>query len=315
MHGVEKDDLINNLYSVLTSQIAQPRFYAARARGFRNEIEFERIMRDAESLDAGQFLFTKKRIGEPMLNNIIYVTITTDKPEKYGEFYKMIGSMQEIKKMFLIHVEDLDRWTSTQIQVKKDGSNVGIPIARPSFVPYEHVNGEWHKTNMDLIKDFFEFSRVRICNSKDRAVFDYMEKYRLDEIAKIYSNRFFLDVTLIGRSKGMIDFDHILKRGNSYVAVETKEKTPMDNPKAFGWDSRRFGWYMYLRHAVGLDCVYVIREIGDQENRQFVGWKAISLDDFCRNASWLTERTGGGGGGTISVPYDAFRDLVDARGL
>ena len=313
--ALETADLVNDLYHVLTSQIALPRFYSARVRGFRNEMEFERAIAGSETLDAGQFLFTKRDIGggKPG-NNIVYVTVTTDKPERYSEFYGMIRGMPEVRKLFLVHVEDLDRWTETQIQIKEDGRNVRTTIARPAFVPYEYREGQWHETNMDAINDLFEFRKVRVCKSKEREVFDYMNDYDVKEIAKIYGNRFFLDVNLIGRNKGMIDFDHVIKRGDSYVAVETKEKTPMTDPKSFGWDSRRFAWYMYLRHAIGLDCTYVLREVDTLEDRNFVGWKAISLDDFCRHASWLMERQGGGGGGTISAPYEAFGDLDRVTG-
>ncbi len=300
--------LITDLHSVLTSQIALPRFYKARALGFRNELEFERAVKDRESLDAGQFLFSKKGVTGQK-NKIAYVTVSTDGPEKYGGFYDIIGRMPEVERMFFIQTEDMDRWTETQIPIKDGIKRVMTTVSKPSFLPFEYDGGAWRGISLDLIKDLFDFSKIRACQRKDSEFFRYLNEYEMGEIAKIYCNRFFLDVTLIGRKKGMIDFDHILKIDGSYAVVETKEKTPMTDPMSFGWDSRRFSWYMYLRHATGLDCAYVIREVADITDRDFVGWKAISLDDFCSHASWLAERQGGGGGGTISAPYEAFGDL------
>ena len=89
-----------------------------------------------------------------------------------------------------------------------------------------------------------------------------------------------------------------------------KKKYPDDESEwHFGWDSRRIGWYMHLKMELGLDTRYVIREINNQTDRQFVKWKCIDMNMFRKCASWLAERAGGGGGGTISAPYKAFVDI------
>jgi len=132
----------------------------------------------------------------------------------------------------------------------------------------------------------------------------------------MYANRFFLDVLLRDRRKGMIDFDGILKRNNEFWLLESKEKDPArrGNTQYFGWDSRRLAWYFYVQNCCGLKTLYIVRQVNNQEERMFVDWKYIRLNDFAASASWLSESGGGGGSGTITAPLAAFDRLDNLFG-
>ena len=114
----------------------------------------------------------------------------------------------------------------------------------------------------------------------------------------------------------MIDFDGITRRNNEFWLLESKEKDPGgdEDTQYFGWDSRRLAWYLYLQNCCGLQTIYIIRQVNNQEERQFVDWKYITLNDFAASASWLSESGGGGGSGTITAPLAAFKRLDDLFG-
>lgn len=312
--------LVNDLYKILTSQISNPRFYKARARGFRNELNFEKILhqRQYKILDAGQFLFTKKNSAHSVENEIIYVTVSDDDKDKYLEFYAQISRIDEIKNAFFVSVHDLTTWKTEPITIKNEKKKkIEEIIVKPEFSVYKFNDDGWISSNFDEIKELLIKRKIRISAKKSREPLEYLEKYDFNELAKVYANRYFLDIELISYNKGMMDFDHIVLHEGKFVVVETKEKDPMRDKKnpsdtskwAFGWDSRRFGWYFYLKHKIELDSWYVIGEIKEQTNREFVGWKKIEFDKFCKCISWLAERSGGGGGGTMSAPYLAFDDF------
>ena len=186
-------------------------------------------------------------------------------------------------------------------------------LIRPKLDVFEFVEGEWSESSLEEIREFFPESRQTTCAKKPNN-FGYLTRYEMDDLIPVYCNRYFLDITLAGVSKGMMDFDHIIIKDGKFIPVETKEKSPIkdsDDEKdwAFGWDSRRFGWYFYLRHKLDLNSWYVIREVKDKDDREFMKWKVVDFDGFCRSVSWLAERSAGGGAGTIEAPYSAFADF------
>lgn len=318
--NITTEIIVDDLYKILTSQISQERFYKARAGGFRNELEFEKVLREGryDLLDPGQFLITKKNNHQSVENEMIYVTVSDDDKSRYVEFYKQITRLDEVKNSFFVSVLGIHSWETEPFTVKNESKkNIDEIIIKPKFSVCKFNEGTWTDSSFNEIKDLLIKRERRISAKKSKEYFEYLKSYEIEDIAKIYANRYFLDVELASYNKGMMDFDHILSYGGKFIVVETKEKDPMKNEKnptdregwSFGWDSRRFGWYLYLRHQIELESWYVVREIKEQQQREFLGWKIIQFDKFCRCASWLKEVSGGGGGGTISAPYLAFENF------
>jgi hypothetical protein len=299
------------------SAIPNLRFYEARVTGFRSELEFQRLIakRKIPFLDGGQFLFGKKEEGAPE-NFIAYVTVTDQDKKKYTRFYHALSSLKEVRGMFFVAIEDTDKWETVNIEIKdENGRRVQSEILEPLLSVFRFDSGKWVDTTFDEIKRLFETRRPAVAGWKPYDRFQYLLSYSPTELVKIYCNRFVLDVTLSGLKKGMLDFDGILPEDDKFIIVETKEKAPMrkdpadKNTWSFGWDSRRLSWYLYLKSKLGFETWYVIREVSDETHRNFVGWKKIELDRFCECTSWLQERAGGGGGGTVEAPYMAFEEL------
>ena len=310
--------LVDNLYKILTSSIANTRFFNARSKGFRAELEYAKKIKSegVDFLDAGQFVVSTKEQDESPENYLFYMTITNHDKESYNKFYEQISKLHELKKMFFIEVGDPSQWGEKEITVndEENRNKIQVNILKPSLTVYRYDEGRWASSDFNEIKQLIIKSDVeRIAKNKENHL-SYLLDYDMDELINVYCNRYVLDVELRGYNKGMMDFDLIIVEDGKYMAVETKEKDPIgkrDYPSdptqwAFGWDSRRIGWYLHLTMELGLNVRYVIREVNNQTEREFVKWKKIDMEKFRRCASWLAERAGGGGGGTISAPYSAF---------
>jgi len=319
--SITPHDLVDDLYKILTSSIADTRFFNARSKGFRAELEYASKIRTegTEVLDAGQFIVSKKERDESPENYIFYMTITNDNKDKYNGLYEQISKLPEMRNLFFIEVGDNSEWGTRKITTKEGASKtkkIQVEVKEPNLSVYRYDNGDWISSSFDEIKGMLVKKSERIAKNKENLL-SYLLDYEMNDLANVYCNRFVLDVELGKYSKGMMDFDHIVKENGKYIAIETKEKDPIGKSKFpedetrwhFGWDSRRIGWYMHLKMELDLDTRYVIREINNQTDRQFVKWKMIDMDRFRRCASWLAERAGGGGGGTISAPYNAFVDI------
>lgn len=319
--SITKNGLVDDLYKILTSSIANTRFFSARSKGFRAELEYAVKIKEEgkEVLDAGQFVVSKKESNENPENLIFYMTVTSDDKTKYKELYDLISKLPEMRGMFFIEIGDISEWNARKITTKEGTTtnNMQVDIAGPIFSVFRYDCGQWVSSGFNEIKEMLvKKSSERIAKNKENLL-EYLSNYDMNDLINVYCNRFVLDVELGEYSKGMMDFDHIVIEDGKYVAVETKEKDPIgkrDFPEDetrwhFGWDSRRIGWYMHLKMDLGLDTRYVIREINNQTEREFVKWKCIDMSRFRRCASWLAERAGGGGGGTISAPYNAFVDI------
>ena len=98
--------------------------------------------------------------------------------------------------------------------------------------------------------------------------------------------------------------------------VEIKEKFPFVAGKAklLGIDVGRM--LMLFRICLPLDCngLYIVREVEESREREFVGWKMMTLDSMIMNCN-LNLQAGGTGmtGGptqTAIFPYAAFKNLT-----
>jgi hypothetical protein len=323
------EDIVNDLYWILTSTTSLPDLYTKRCGGFRNEKEIEELLHEKgyQQIDGGQLIFVKKNENSEM-NKIFYYTVSNDNITNYGNLYTQLSQMDEIERLFFIKVHS-DEWGRTDIKVKNTKGQVSTrSILKPNFSVHEFSNGEWRYSSFDEIKNEMSAKRESVCKVKDPATLDYMREWNTDELSKIYCNRYVLDVELNLFKKNMMDFDSMIINEGNYIAIESKEKDPIgkwvksidangmeeetienDTSKwAFGWDTRRYAWYNYLKTRTGLDTWYLVREVEHQRRRNLVGWKKISIDDFSKCSVWHFERQSSRGS-TIESTYDAFEDF------
>jgi len=127
---VNQDVLVDNLYKILTSSIANTRFFNARSKGFRAELDYTKKVEseNGKFLDAGQFVVSRKEESESPENYIFYMTVTADSKDRYNDFYKIISQLPEIKELFFIEIEDASKWDTKKILVKDDQNRNRIEV-------------------------------------------------------------------------------------------------------------------------------------------------------------------------------------------
>lgn len=310
--------LLNDLHRVLSTSIANIRLHKARSIGFKNELEFDKLISPNANnyLEGGQCLFP--HLTTPA-TDIVYITVSTQDYARYIDFYKILSRLPIISNLFYIKVDPINsgNWTTVPYNIKNNSNQkVQVDIISPKFDIFKYDRTGFTASTTTDFRSLFGTTTPRVAKNKPDYM-QYMSSYDLDEIAHIYANRCILDVLLIDKRKGMIDFDKIYFDGNNYHCIETKEKDPGNKQTYptnqakwfFGWDSRRITWYLYLRLALNLNTYYILREVNNQTSRNFVAWKQISLDNFLKSVDYLSELAGGGGGGTITAPYSAFANF------
>jgi hypothetical protein len=105
---------------------------------------------------------------------------------------------------------------------------------------------------------------------------------------------------------------------SAVMPVEIKEKFPgkeRSGEKYFGIDVGRV--LMLLRFCLPTDmnAFYIVREVTEDEARNFVAWKYVLLSDIIMAASWNPLGGGRGMGGqktyTVRIPYNVF-NIMDS---
>ena len=80
---------------------------------------------------------------------------------------------------------------------------------------------------------------------------------------------------------------------------------------SYGWDTRRLLWYSEVQNKTGFEILYIVRQIETREERKFIQWDYIFLNNFLKGVSWSNSGGGGGGGDTLTVPYSHFKNLKE----
>jgi hypothetical protein len=123
-----------------------------------------------------------------------------------------------------------------------------------------------------------------------------------------FVNRFYAEIS---------DVDGLFWGQERTYPIEVKEKTratDRDVGDYFGIDIGPFVKLAYYAARRGnLHSMFVVREIGDESNRDLVAWRFITFEDLARYASWNFRAGGrsmtGGRSATVRIPADQFRTL------
>jgi len=337
--SISKQDIIENLYKIICSNTSTRRdnkvknndYFKRRVLGFKAEIEFELFIKNQTNykfFEGGMFLSPNLDGSKNMKNQFSYVTIDSLPPNEYIDIYTKIASWDEIKIFNYIFLS-FDNWTEKEFEIKKTqgGKRIKDKILVPNFKFYnfDPKNRLFTENTSGDFKDIISLGnerKVRPSKShlRKREQFEYFKEYKLDTLLKIYADRYFLDVEKNKVLLNIIDFDAIIKQGEKYFVVETKEKEPIKDGKqkedeklwSYGWDTRRLIWYKYIQEKIGWRVLYSVRQIDNREDRGFIKWDSIFLDDFLKGTSWSNSTGGGGGEDTLTVPYNHFSDLQES---
>ncbi|MCS5613156.1 MAG: hypothetical protein NZ961_22220, partial [Candidatus Poribacteria bacterium] len=233
----------------------------------------------------------------------IYVTISGGNKDDYLPLYSQLRSIrrESVSQMFFGEIRGWNNNQATirinegiplELDIEHPTDNGAIPalnqqarnrqrkvdvqILTPEIDFFEYDGAGWAPTDIATIRGNFNATGVRV-GARKEPFLDYMNGYPADFLRDIYCNRFFLDHLLAGISPYMCDIDKVIVRDGKYELVEVKNKTPVfaandnganDLQRArFGWDFRRFAWYLYVWQQTGLDIRFVVARIDDRINR------------------------------------------------
>jgi hypothetical protein len=315
------------------SRVENNDYFKRRVLGFKAEIEFEKYINqylnsNKRFLEGGQFI-SKKITGEELSkNSFIYTTLSFDEPECYSKVYNLISKWDEVSELIYIKIVD-DAWNEEQLEIKnEDGVRENSEVLKPNFKFYLY-NKETNKFAPSAIQDFSIIlnhfgtreRRPNLYPLRKREQFEYFSEYDIVILKKIYANRYFLDVILRqAQGRQVIDLDGFIDNNGEITLVEIKEKSPITEDTdettkwKYGWDTRRILWYLYLLNNIKLSVLYNVRQINNRQERKFIQWDSIYIDDFLKGISWSSSRGGGGGEDTLLAPYLYFRRLEDVLG-
>ena len=312
---LERETLINILFEIFCISSQHQRSFNQRVGGYRAELEFTHLDfgNQIHVLSGGWVLY--RQILAPNYNNqAIYITISLDDKINYVEFYEIIQNLPEIINCYYCEIK-LEDWENYEIN--------NINFYYPNFQFFRYESGAFIEAELEEILGFFtdKNSRNFRINDKEISRLDYIHQFPEDAIIDLYCNRFFIDIILKTKKKEIFDFDSLWYENERYSLVEIKEKFPENFENAdlnvwfYGWDTRRYAWYLYITMMLNIDCKYVIREVDNTEVPNFRTWKYISIHDFNRSVGWSASLLGGAGmaGGrssTLIAPYLAFNDLL-----
>ncbi|WP_412471228.1 hypothetical protein [Halobacteriovorax sp. RT-2-4] len=331
---ISKRNLIDSLHKVLCtcisrrsdSKVENNDYFKRRVLGFRAEIELEEIINNHpnyEFLEGGQFI--TKKSNEKENQDIIYTTISYDPSDKYKDIYKIICRWDQVSNLYFLQIKTDNFWRKTNLSTKIDGLIKESQILMPEYNIFKYIieENKFERIGTDLSSLTSNFEKSLKTPSRHplrkREQFEYFNEYSIQDIKKIYANRYFIDVFLRGfRKEGLIDIDGFLSFNKKYKILEIKEKSPIKNKKnekdilcwEYGWDSRRVMWFYYLKNTIKLDILYCIRRINNREDRIFEDWDSISLENFLQSVNWSKSVSGGGGESTQTVSYQKFSRLI-----
>ena len=337
---ITKKEVIDSLYKIMCTnttsavdnKVSNNDYFKRRVLGFKAEIEFEKELKGTKfNFMKGGILLSPRLDGShDMKNKFSYITIDIHNPENYLSIYSKIATWDEIKTLSYAKL-DLKNWALEDYEIKENkGSNLSLTkilVPRYKLYKYDYAKKIFSEFKKNDFSHILNIGSPRLKKSskyhlRKKEHFAYFEKYDLDTLKKIYADRYFLDKKKNeNKIFNTIDLDGFIVNEGKALIIEIKEKEPI-KPKSkkksidtkfwsYGWDTRRLLWYLEIQRKIGFQILYIVRHIENREERNFIKWDFIYLNDFLKGVSWSNSRSGGGGGDTLTAPYNHFSELKE----
>lgn len=237
--------------------------------------------------------------------------------QKYSEIYRELNKF-EYKYLAVYEIDFEDT-----MKLSEQFSALEFPKINIEYFKYVTDSKSFVNANYDEIRKLNRKEPLnwQKPNTKgiDRSYKKVLEKLSRKNIYEILADRYIFDY-LFGHlffNKGIpADFDMIVNfpdREKKYVIYEIKEKDPSKkntntkNVVGFGMDIDRINDYKtFIEWFPAFDFRYLVREIDNQKNRNFVNWRSIDMKKFIDIATFDPEGKSGGKGmlpGAVGSSY------------
>lgn len=319
-------DILESLHYLLANNVIGDKQYHNRFVGFSGELAFNEWYRNARpgsSLIRGGFLLPQEE-GAETLKKPVYLTIAKVLPSESDEnVYSKLTVIS--KSLYFVHYEvgnGFDTWDKEDVM----GINVLLPIPKISVFKYDISSMQMIESDLPELLSNFELrekrGRPKYSISDETRLLHILrlKGYEQSDLMDLYVERLVFDGMIgFGRVKGIpSDIDAIVKKNDRYTFLEIKEKDMSKKPpRGFGMDTGRIETLIRLQALTGIDYYYVVREVFDQNEREFKQWHIISMTKFVNVVQGLKEITGGTGmrsstshNPTKVCPIEYFKYLV-----
>ena len=318
-------NILDALHSVLAKNVLGDKQYESRYKGFIGELSFQEWLKNnrrSATVFTGGYLLPRMT-GSRSIQQPVYFTISSDEPHKYIHIYSYLNNIP-CESMYFIHWNDessFSDWDSS------DRILDGIKLQIPNFNVFK-----FDPSNLNFISipfnDFLNLFPLKQNRTPSRAIpssviekwHRKMSSYEYKHVLDLYVQRLIFDGYIgYSREHGIpSDIDAIIysEKLKTYALLEIKEKDKSKRPpQGFGMDVERITDLSKLKSSIGLPIYYIVRQIDNQKDRNFLSWKIIELDNFKKNLAKSTIQGGSGMGfengqyPTQICPYEYFKDL------
>ncbi|VTR47990.1 hypothetical protein [Sphingobacterium thalpophilum] len=293
-----KAEIIDNLSTLIAYNVRGSVQYKHRFDGFVGELDFKEFMTlrkpDNIFLDGGMFVPIKQKTS--YLENPVYFTVTSQPIENYRDVYSRFSNVS-CKALYILcwNADTSHTWD------RKDILNIGKSILVPTFIVYKFKDGDFISSSLDeLLAEFRKTyhsykDEVNSCIKQHFA--DTLMRFDETHLKELYLQRLVFDgyIGLQYERGKPTDIDQIVLSGKTddYYLLEVKEKDLCKRePKGFGMDIERIGFFGDLKRQIGMETYYFIKQIKDQRTREFLQWRYITMTDFFKYC--LKENVEGG---------------------
>lgn len=303
-----KEKIIALIEKAISLNVIGDKQYASRFKGFIAELDFpqfaDHVWPEVDVFPGG-FLVSPMKDARSISNPVHFNTGTHD-PRDLVAMYEKLEKLG-CSNLFYFHFEN-------SVEVEAWSQN-GFPngFLSPPYKVHEYSrhSKQFERSSIDAFCALFE-DRKEITKSKPipkNVKEEYskkLESFSEASLADLYFLRLVFD-TLIGRPKvhGLpsdIDFICFSTKRSEPVILEVKEKDiSKREPKGFGMDIPRMDDLLELQSKTGMKAFYIVREVADQREREFLRWRSISLNTFSQNLGRTIQ--GGSGMGFESGKY------------
>jgi hypothetical protein len=295
-----KQDILEALHQLLLHNVNNNGAYKNRYNGFYGELCFNNFYRNDESrhtFSGGVFIPTEKG-GDPF-DSSVYYTVCKQAPNLYKHIYSAVAELADKGLFYFQYSLDKNVLYSQKLlfqsQRGTDHPVNDVTLPFPCFTVFK-FNFQKQEFEISSVEDFQKLFKVQKTILQPTFVPKIMEdsfkekllEFSINELLDVYFNRLIFDgITGYCIEKGSpldIDLFTYKEADGKYRIIEVKEKDLSKNdPIGFGLDTRRIESLKRIEQTTLMKAIYVVRQIKDQDVREFENWRYITLDDFSKN--------------------------------
>ncbi|OYQ79325.1 hypothetical protein B9T11_08805 [Wohlfahrtiimonas chitiniclastica] len=307
----EKEELLTIFHQILSNNVLGDKQYDSRYKGFVGELAFQEWSKNKlESKFYSGGYFMPIEVGVRSIINPVYFTVSSEKPHEYNDIYTLLSQLP-CREMYFIQWDKKIPFLEWQESADLLLNNV-IKIPQFTVFKFDDITKNFIVSNFDIfLKNFaIKTKRTRSFPIPENMKKDWLIKlsnFSYELLLDLYVDRLIFDAFIgYSRSHGIpSDIDSIVysTKQNKYSLLEIKEKDLSKRaPQGFGMDVERINDLEMLSNQTTMSIYYVVRQIDNQKNRNFLAWKSINLKNFINN---LPDKTiqGGSGMGFQNAQY------------